>query len=126
MEYVFGSTISLAKQATDNVKLYRTNRKEQMKILETKVPEQIKITILNQSLNKGELKTVFDINRDFDFTKMLGLPSSQTFYLDQTEKEQLRKCIINYLTEQDFNFDSTYSKITVKWPDPNHNKDKEI
>lgn len=120
MEYVFGSSLSLAQQATENVKLYRVNRSEQLKVLEYKIPKQIKRTILDQALQQGKTKVTFDISRDFNFADMLSLEDGKCFTPDSHEKEQIRKIIIDFLTEQDFNFDTSYSKITVRWHDPEH------
>lgn len=123
MEYVFGTSISLAKQATENVKLYRANRVEQLKVLEYKIVKRIKHVILDQSLEQGKLKTTFDINRDYNFAEMLGLEEGKTFVPDSKEKEQLRKVVIDFLIKEDLNFDSSYNKITVKWPDPDQEND---
>ena len=72
MEYVFGAPVPLAQQASDNVKLYRINREEQLNTLESKVVKQLKTTILQKSLEEGVIKYTVDINRDFDFASLLS------------------------------------------------------
>lgn len=120
MEFLLGSSISLAKQATDNVKTYRFNREEQLKILESKIIKQIKYNILQKSLEHGELKYTIDISKDFNFSELLDLDKNKRFIITQKEKEKLKETIINFITEQDFNFDFNFNKIVVKWPDPDN------
>ena len=124
MEYVFGSALPLAQQASNNIKLYRVNREEQLKVLELKVVKQLKTTILEKSLEEGILKYTVDINRDFNFAKLLSLEEGKTFSLKSDEKDRLKKTIINFLTEEDFNYDHTFNKLVIKWPDPDESEKK--
>ena len=115
MEYVFGGNIPLAQQASNNVKLYRINREEQLNTLEYKIIKQLKNTILEKSLEEGIIKYTIDINRDFNFASLLSL---KVFNLKSDEKERLKKAIINFLTKEDFNYEHMYSKLVVRWKDP--------
>jgi hypothetical protein len=124
MDYVFGTNwVSLAQQASDNVKIYRDNREEQLKTLQIKIIKEIKHKILAKSLDEGLLKLTINIDRDFKFGEMLGL-EEKPFNLQQKEKERLRKVIIDFLTEQDFNFENNFNRIIIKWTDPEEQKTK--